>query len=300
MSDRSRGWGPRLATALLLAAASAGTAAAQPAPPDPAAEARAQALYEQGTKHYDIAEYDEAIAAYKEAYKVLPVPLILYNIGQAYRLKGDCSNARTFYRNYLRAESTGDIADKARTHLAEMEKCAKPENGGGATATGPDAGLDGGADTEPDRPKTDGPETGAGADTGAGAGTGAGTGSAPDIDTGTADPGKTRRLTGLALGGTGVALVLGGVYFGLRASDKADELARTCTEADPCAPDQWRTLDDAGQRAQTLQIVGLAVGGVAVAAGAGLFLWGRSSRREVPVTVVPTRGGAAVGAAWTF
>jgi len=262
--------------------AASGAAVAQPAPaPTPAAEERAQALYEQGTTHYKVAEYDEAIAAFKEAYKTLPMPLILYNIGQAYRQKHDCAAARTFYKNYLREESEGETADQARVHLAEMEACA-------ATATG-------------DGPGPKGPGTGTGRVIGDGTGTGTQTGTV--AGTGAAiDRGKSKRMAGMVVGGVGVGLVVFGVVQGMRASGKADDLASSCTVADPCTPDEWRTIDDAGQSAQTTQVLGLAIGGVAVAAGAGLYLWGRSSSHERPMAlnVTPTRGGAAVGATFSF
>src|SRR5215470_12605929 len=66
----------------------------------------ARKLFQEGSRHYDLAEYDEAIAAFKEAYRLSEVPGLLYNIGQAYRKKGPsgCEQAASFYRSYLRVK----------------------------------------------------------------------------------------------------------------------------------------------------------------------------------------------------
>lgn len=66
--------------------------------------AKAKQLYEDGLKHYNLAEYDAAIAAWKEAYRLSKRPLLLFNIGQAYRLAGDCPQAVAFYDSYKREE----------------------------------------------------------------------------------------------------------------------------------------------------------------------------------------------------
>ena len=63
---------------------------------------RAKDLFQQGTTLFNIGEFDKAIAAWQEGYKEKPDPGFLYNIGQAYRLKGDGNKAIFFYRGYLR------------------------------------------------------------------------------------------------------------------------------------------------------------------------------------------------------
>src|SRR5262249_28063319 len=73
---------------------------------EPARDAtkRAAELYDEGKRHYDIGEYPLAIASWKQAYLVSSAPLLLFNLGQAYRLSGDCAQANRFYLNYKRAE----------------------------------------------------------------------------------------------------------------------------------------------------------------------------------------------------
>ena len=63
---------------------------------------RAKELFQQGTTLFNLGEFDKAIDAWQQGYKEKPDPGFLYNIGQAYRLKGDAPKAIFFYRGYLR------------------------------------------------------------------------------------------------------------------------------------------------------------------------------------------------------
>src|SRR5687768_16988820 len=85
-------------------------------------KAKAKALYEQGLKAYNLAEYADAIKAWKEAYSLTKKPLLLFNIGQAYRLDGDCKKAMTFYDTYQREEPNPKNQDELDSALA---LCAK-------------------------------------------------------------------------------------------------------------------------------------------------------------------------------
>jgi hypothetical protein len=301
-----------LAGTIAFVLGSALPAFAQPAQ-DPAAgaEERARVHYEKGTKHYDVAEYDEAIVAFKDAYKELKEPLFLYNIAQAYRQKRDCVNAVKFYKTYLRGESEGATAEQARAFVAELEACAKEQEkaagtGGGGTGTG-DGGTGtgtggGGTGTGGGGQGTgDGGTGGGGTGTGVGTGAGTGTGIGGVTTTVTVDRGKTKRLVGLSLVGVGGVAIVASVFKGMAAADAADELDSMCTTADPCTPDEWQAIDQRGKDLQGNQIVGIGIGTVTIAAGVGVYLWGRSSRAETTtVTVIPARGGAAVTAGFRF
>src|SRR5947209_6744505 len=67
-------------------------------------KAKAKQLYDEGLRHYNVAEYPEAITAWKQSYLISKKPLLLFNVGQAYRLSGDCKQAMTFYESYQREE----------------------------------------------------------------------------------------------------------------------------------------------------------------------------------------------------
>jgi len=83
MRNPVRAGGRRRLIALVLAATA--SAHAQPAPTgdaDPAAQARK--LYEQGTLHYDLREYEAAIAAYREAYRLAPRANVRLDLGRVF------------------------------------------------------------------------------------------------------------------------------------------------------------------------------------------------------------------------
>ena len=58
--------------------------------------------FEDGSRLYDLGKYADAAREYQEAYKLKPVPALLFNIGQAYRGAGNTTEALTAYKSYLR------------------------------------------------------------------------------------------------------------------------------------------------------------------------------------------------------
>ena len=94
-------------------------ASAAPRAPDPAAEAKRR--FTEGTKFYNLADYATAIEHFKEAYKLLPKPLILFNIAQAYRLLGDTREALRFYRTYLDSAPTAENRPEVESHISALE-----------------------------------------------------------------------------------------------------------------------------------------------------------------------------------
>jgi tetratricopeptide (TPR) repeat protein len=88
---------------------------------------KVEAVYERGTKHYDLGEFDAAAAAFKEAYALMPDPTFLFNIGQAYRQANKCSDARTAYKSYLRNLPDADNRQKVEQFLVELDACVARE-----------------------------------------------------------------------------------------------------------------------------------------------------------------------------
>jgi len=122
--------------ALLLCAVTT-VASAQPAPDDKQQPKPADALskidttkieqlFDEGTKHYDLGEWDKAIASFKQAYALMPDPSFLYNLGQAYKQKGACREAKAAYVAYLRKAPDEDRA-KVEGFIHELEPCVKIE-----------------------------------------------------------------------------------------------------------------------------------------------------------------------------
>src|SRR6185312_14156872 len=69
----------------------------------------------------------QAIETWKQAYLISKKPLLLFNIGQAYRLSGDCAQAMTFYDNYQNAEPSIKNQDELDHAIAACKALeAKP------------------------------------------------------------------------------------------------------------------------------------------------------------------------------
>ena len=90
-------------------------------------EDQARILYEIGDRHFNLAEYDQAISAFGKAYELSPRPALLFNIAQAYRLRGDCARALQLYHNYLRLEPQAAPRAKVEGYIADLEKCVAPK-----------------------------------------------------------------------------------------------------------------------------------------------------------------------------
>ena len=82
----------------------------------------AKAKYEEGTKLYNLGEFKGAAEAYRAAYMAKSDPVILYNIGQAYRFAGDAVQALFFYRSYLRNSPTAPNRREVEERIAALEK----------------------------------------------------------------------------------------------------------------------------------------------------------------------------------
>jgi tetratricopeptide (TPR) repeat protein len=63
---------------------------------------KAEAEYKKGVAALNLAHYQEAVAAFEEAYKISPDPILLYNVAQAHRMNGDLKKAQVLYESYLR------------------------------------------------------------------------------------------------------------------------------------------------------------------------------------------------------
>ena len=116
----------RIVLCVHLVALMAGATAAQarqkkPRRPSAKVLRAAKALFKQGRAYYDAGAYALAIKEYRKAYRLTPRPLLLFNIGQAYRLKGDKAQAIVTYQRFLAVVSEGTIAEEARNHIAALQ-----------------------------------------------------------------------------------------------------------------------------------------------------------------------------------
>jgi len=244
-------------------------------------KAKAKTLYEEGLRHFNVAEYTDAITAWKESYLLVHKPLVLFNIGQAYRLAGDCTHALTFYDNYTREEPSPRNQDDVDQAIAACKSAlaAKPPE---PEATKPEP------EPEPVKPAPE-PEPAKPALSVVAQKPAPASASAVAV---VPPPHRSRlRTIGMYVGGVGVASGAVGLLFAIRSKQDSDALngfTGTWTS-------KQDTTQSEGQAAATRAWV-LGIGGAAlVAAGATMFvIGGREATHGVAVAPLP--GGAAV--AW--
>ena len=85
---------------------------------------RAKALYESGTSHYNLNEFEDALHDFKEAYRLRPDPVFLFNIAQCYRQLGDPKAAASFYRSYRREVPDAPNRSEVDRLIVEMDHTA--------------------------------------------------------------------------------------------------------------------------------------------------------------------------------
>jgi hypothetical protein len=95
---------------------------------DPASDEQAHAHFRQGRAYVEAKVYDKAIEEFQAAYKLAPLPDLIFNIAQAYRLAGDPDRSLAAYKQYLAAQSQGEEADESRAHVAELTKIITTRN----------------------------------------------------------------------------------------------------------------------------------------------------------------------------
>lgn len=102
-------------TCLMLAGTS--SVVAQPAD----LKTNAKQYVTDGLKAQSAGRYDEAISLYNKAYELVPHPELLFNLGQAHRLKGEKAVALNYYQKYLAVDSKGRGAAEASQWAAQLD-----------------------------------------------------------------------------------------------------------------------------------------------------------------------------------
>jgi len=104
--------------AVLAFAPVASSALARPAK---AAKAAAKKEAKEGKRAFDLGRFDEALKHYEEAYRLLPVPALFFNIAQCHRQLGNDERASYFFRRYLESHPPAAQARATEKLLAEVE-----------------------------------------------------------------------------------------------------------------------------------------------------------------------------------
>lgn len=92
------------------------------------AEVMARAKFAEGNLAYDLAEFQKALDAYSEAYRLVPLPGFLFNIAQCHRQLGRPERAGFFYRRYLSLSKEEPAnAGMVRELITEMDAQVRKE-----------------------------------------------------------------------------------------------------------------------------------------------------------------------------
>jgi tetratricopeptide (TPR) repeat protein len=89
---------------------------------DPEHVARAREHYAQGSRLFDLSEYDAALREFKEAYRLVDDPAFLYNIAQCQRKLGNLEEAITFLKRFLRHAPNAKNRRDIEHRIAELER----------------------------------------------------------------------------------------------------------------------------------------------------------------------------------
>lgn len=278
-----------LICAALISAAPA-AALAQPAAKADAGKTRTAKQYvAAGLAAQSAKEYETAVAMYQKAYDLVPLPVLLFNIGQAQRLAGNDAQARLMYQRYLAAEPTGAQAKLAQDFLGELDAKAATQAAAAATAAA-DADRVAAASRDADAQPAETTRPAATPTMDASATLVSGNPRAHSGADGDARAGRPLRIGGLAVAGAGVVGVGVAIAFGLKASSLSDELS------EPGAPFDPGKVDD-GRSAERMSIVAGIAGGALIAGGVVLYYLGHKQKSEhvarVSLVLTPEHAGLA-------
>jgi hypothetical protein len=316
---------PVCAAALAVALALGRLAAAQPSPAgdDHTQAAEAAALYDEGKRHFDIGEYAQAIASWKQSYLRSSAPLLLFNIAQAYRLSGNCAQANRFYLNYRRVEKhprNQAELDKAMARCAGVEpatgdaagepppastagSAGLPAAGSADTTTSPLAGAQLATATAPSAPATEPrpapPPSGAAAAPSTGAPANrvvASPPAAPERPATEPSAGRGWRITGIATGAAVVVALGAAGLYALAAKHDSDAVSgsRTGTPYNGELVSTDGNGRTAASRGRVLTGLGVAL---AVAGGAMWYIGQRQGAR-LDVAIAPGHAEVALSCAF--
>jgi tetratricopeptide (TPR) repeat protein len=128
LAQRRRRFGVAVAICLLASPGRAGASGVSEGAArsvDKEAKQEAKARFVSGQSHYNLNEFTLALVDFKEAYRLLPDPVFLYNLGQCERQLGHLEEAIRFYRSFLREQPRAPNRQDVVHKIDEMEVSLK-------------------------------------------------------------------------------------------------------------------------------------------------------------------------------
>lgn len=86
--------------------------------------ARAMALFEQGTRYFNLGDYQTALPMFEQAYKVSGAAAFLFNLGQTHRMLHRPAEAARLYRAFLREEPAAPNRAEVEQRIKDMDDAA--------------------------------------------------------------------------------------------------------------------------------------------------------------------------------
>jgi hypothetical protein len=112
-------------------------------PPDPDAVTplpSAETLFRDGLKAYDAHDYPRALTFFEAAYRLSPLPEILFDIAMTHRSAGDCARAAKGFDAFIAVASTSDpLLPRAQARRRELTSCAAADTAAPALVASPAA-----------------------------------------------------------------------------------------------------------------------------------------------------------------
>ena len=219
---------------------------------EPAPEVQqARSLSEQARREYELGHFADAARLYESAYKLKPLPALLFNVAQCRRQMGDARGAVVAYRSFLRGDPDHPSAQTARELLDQLEDTLRKDAPAQSPASAVTASAQGVAASPPAvaAKPTVPPQALA--------------------EIAPAAP-PHKRWPALAAGGAAAALLAVAVAESIAASSATDQLAQMHQQGTVSPADDARLRADAESkhgRARVLYVVSA----VAAAAGVGLY-----------------------------
>jgi hypothetical protein len=210
--------------------------------------------YERATRAYDLNKYQEAIDEYQKVYEIDGDPVMLYNIGQAYRLNDQPQESIHFYRRYLQRSPEARNREDVNRKIVNMEKLIEDRRKAAALVT-------------PPPPATPAPETKV--ETPAPVLTPAPVTPPVVVVVPPTPPSKARRGVGWTMVGLGVAADVVAVIEGIRAKNFGDKLTQESNPTNPPVFDP--STQSSGKTANLVAIVS-GIAGTAVAVTGAIVL----------------------------
>ena len=230
--------------------------------------------YQRATRAYDLQKYQEAIEEYQKAYEISGDPPMLYNIGQAYRLADQPSEAVRYYRRFLQRMPNARNREDVERKIADQEKLIEERRKAAAAVAPPPPPPPAKSPPivevkPPPAVPPPPPEP-------------------PPPVVPAEPPSHARAVVGWSLIAAGVIADGVAIYEGYRAKQKGDELTRASMAGEVFDPQ----VEEDGKSAN-IAAIALGIGGTAVAV-AGAIVLITSGSEDAGASSPPTAGRLTV------